>query len=452
MKKTFCIFFSLIIIIYSVFGLNARAYVPAFEIKSKAVYLVNTDTDSVVYAKNENEKLYPASLTKIMTAIIVLERCPDKLDEEVTASKTALDELYGTGSSISGIIPGEILTVRQLLYCMLIPSGNDASVVLADYVSKGNSAEFIQMMNDKALELGLTNTHFTNSHGLHDPDHYTTAKDVYVMSKYAMNLPLFPEIVCETRYSIPKTNKKEKTTLVNKNLLMDSVFGRADGYYVSELNYQVKGIKTGTTDEAGYCLSSLATINGYTYMCVAMGAPSVDANNKTVKINGSFTDTRDLYKWVFPNFYKETVVSAKEPLCDIAVNLSWEVDKLQLNPDRDFTALLPKDAQNPKQDIKIEFKIPKSIDAPIKKGQVIGKADLMLAGEVIGEVDLIASESVEKSQVLSFLDRLNAIVSSPWFIIVAAFLVLSIIAYVVYAIIHNKKRNNFKKVKTYRKF
>ena len=157
-----------------------------------------------------------------------------------------------------------------LLHGLMIRSGNDASLVLADYVCNGDINQFVEMMNQKAQELGCQDTHFTNPHGLHDENHYTTARDLYLITKYAMTLPNFMEISSKVSYVLPATNKQETRRITTTNHLINQ---NAEGNYYY---MYAKGIKTGAHDQAGYCLVSTAIRNGYSYMCVALGAPSVD--------------------------------------------------------------------------------------------------------------------------------------------------------------------------------
>ena len=174
-----------------------------FETKSKGIYMANLDTDTVVYEKDADLRLEPASCTKIMTYIVAAEHISDLEGTKITVSDYIEPTLTGTGSSMAGVITGEELTALQLLNLMMVPSGNDASLVLAEYVggletgATGDEAvkNFVQMMNDKAAELGLSNTHFNNPHGLHDNEHYTTASDLYQITKYALTCLLYTSLV-----------------------------------------------------------------------------------------------------------------------------------------------------------------------------------------------------------------------------------------------------------------
>ena len=203
MKKIIKILFCFVVIFSLLCSMPAYASYNAIYEKSLSdngedpiyaqIYLlVNLDSHTVIFEKDADKQAAPASLTKIMTATIVLENCKD-LDEEVEISYEAVHLLDGTGSSTAGLIPGEKMSVKDLLYCLLVRSGNDAANALAFHVS-GSIESFVQLMNDKAAELGCKNTHFANVHGLDDPNHYSTARDLLTITKHALTLPYFSEI------------------------------------------------------------------------------------------------------------------------------------------------------------------------------------------------------------------------------------------------------------------
>ena len=188
---------ALVILAVSLPSAAAASFDPGFETKSDSIYLVNLDTDTPVYQKNEREKRYPASVTKIMTYIVVAEQVKDLENTKVKIQQDILDRLDGTGSSLSGLEyhVDEQLSVLDLLYCMMVSSGNDAALVLGDYVGKGSVESFVELMNAKAAELGCKDTNFINPHGLHDPNQYTTAYDMYKIAQYAISLPHFMRCV-----------------------------------------------------------------------------------------------------------------------------------------------------------------------------------------------------------------------------------------------------------------
>lgn len=291
-----------------------------FETNSKALYMVDLDNEEVVYQKNGTETLEPASCTKIMTYIIAAEEIADLENTKITAGSYVSTMLQGTGSSLSGIRQGEQLSALQLLNCMMIPSGNDAALVLAEYIGGGDINRFVDKMNQKAKEIGCTNTNFANPHGLHDENHYTTAEDLYKITKFAMSKPYFMDIVSKTEYTLPPTNLYTgERTIYNTNKMMD----------INEPVYYepyVEGIKTGSHDEAGFCLVTTAQKNGQHYMVIALGAPIGD-------VHGEMLDTKNLYDWAFHGFKKSTPVLARNIYPEIKRSQIWDkVNSIVISP------------------------------------------------------------------------------------------------------------------------
>lgn len=413
-----------------------------------AIELVNLDTDTVVYQKNANARREPASLTKIMTYAVVSDHVKDLQGTQVTVSKDVVNRLLGTGSSMSGIKAGNVLTVYQLLNCMMVPSGNDAALVLADYVGGGDVSKFVDMMNAKAKELGCTGTHFANPHGLHNEEHYTTASDLVKITRYAMSRPYFMQICSQTRYSYQPVGGpdagKQMPTLSTTNLLTDKNALGGKYYYM-----YAKGIKTGHTDQAGYCLVSTASAYGYTYLCVALGAPSVDSSGKAITTRGEMVDSANLYRWALTKLESKKIVGADQSLGEVKLNYAWQKDSLLLTAEKSYSAILPKDVSA--SSVIINTQIPDHVDAPVKKGQVIGTATLKYANQTLTTVNLVASESVERSELLHTTDIIKSIFTSIWFLIIFALIILLVIIYIILTLIYNRKRKNMRKVKKYRK-
>ena len=406
-----------------------------FEPACESILLLNLDTDSVVYSKNSSKRMYPASLTKVMTYIIVAENVPDIDNTTVTIKKSLLNSLLGTGSSLSGIKADETLSINQLLHCLLIRSGNDAALVLADFVGNGNIDTFTEMMNKKALELGCTDTHFVNPHGLHDDNHYTTAEDFIKITKYAMTLPNFVEITSQVTSYILGENRYP---LVTTNSLIDPI--RGGKYYCK----YVKGIKTGSDSLAGKCLVSSATNKGYTYLCVALGGFSPIENS-------AMLDSKALYEWVFKNLELKSIINKNKPLGEVKQNLAWKKDTLQLLPSKDCSTILPKDVNPSSVDIIIDK--PEKINAPIKVGQKIGTATLSYANNTLTTVDLISNEDIDRSNILFTIYIIKNIVNSIWFraaLIISFILIIFYIVFVIKINNGNKKRSKPIKVKRYK--
>lgn len=417
-----------------------------FETNSAAIELINLDTDTIVYQKNADAKRAPASTTKIMSFIVVSEQIEDLENTQVTVTKEVVDRLLGTGSSLSGIKENDVLTVMQLLNCMMVPSGNDAALVLADYIGNGNADAFVELMNQKAQELGCVNTHFMNPHGLHDENHYTTAHDLYLITKYAMTLPHFTDITDQTRYTYtpaggPEANQER--TLVTTNRLIDPNLDPSLYYRYA------RGIKTGSHDQAGYCLVSSATKGGYSYMCVALGSPSVDESGNKVTNRGEMIDSKNLYEWAFNNLEMKDVLNSEDSVGEIQLDYAWNKDKLLLVPAKNYSTIMPDSVDV--SSVILTKNLPESVEAPIKKGDKIGTATLSYAGQELATVDLVAAESVERSELLHSVDTVKSIFTSTWFLVIAGIILVLVLIYIVLALIYNRKKKNLRKVKKYRR-
>ena len=408
-KKFISFILFLLVLVSALSSAFASNFSLNFTPTCEALYLVNLDTNTTAFNKNGDKKMYPASLTKIMTYIIVIENVDDIDNTIITIKDDLIKSLLGTGSSISGIKANEQLSIRQLLHCLMIKSGNDAAIVLAD-ISK-----FVNLMNDKAKSLGCNNTHFMNPHGLHDENHYTTASDMALITKHAMTLPYFIEI---TSMSTSYIMGENKYPLVTTNSMID--LSRGGKYYYAP----AKGIKTGHTDEAGQCLVSSAVNNGYTYLCVALGAPTKDANGNKIQDNYAMLDSKELYKWAFSTLQIKPILNRKNMVGEVNVKLASNRDTLMLVPSDDFSALLPKEVSSSSVDIQVEK--PEFVKAPIKAGQKIGTATLKYANVELAKVDLVASEDIERNWILFSIDFIGNIISSIWFKI-SLFLAISLI-------------------------
>ena len=411
----------------------AISYEPDFTLTSKAVYLENLDTGLVLYEKNADQQMYPASLTKIMTAILVLENVKD-LDQETAAYPMWIqDMLYGTNASLGGLIVGEKLTIRQLLTSALVQSGNESAMILAGYVGSGGMADFmprditsfVEMMNDKAKALGCTGTHFTNPTGLHSDNHYSTARDMAIMAKYAMQNPVFASLVKNYAVQLGQTNKHSDLWQysTNKMLLTSSPY-----YYAP-----VVGIKTGSTDEAGRCVISQAEDDGYRYFCVVMGAPSTAAEPFP-----NFIETRQLYRWAFGTFSLKTLLEQGELMAEVPVKYSGDGKIAKLAVKDDVVKLLRNDISS--DSIIYHTELPESIEAPVAAGDSVGTLHIMLMGEEIGTAELVATQDFSLSWFRKALGTIGALLSSTTAKIILIVVVLAVVAYIVYMVQHNKKK------------
>ncbi|MGE7909600.1 D-alanyl-D-alanine carboxypeptidase family protein [Lysinibacillus xylanilyticus] len=252
---------------------------------SSNAILVNLDTNKILLDKASDEIIYPASLTKLMTVLVAIENIPN-IQDKILLPKSIFKDLYEENASMAGFLPNEEVTAEDLLYGSMLPSGADASIGLADYIA-GSERKFVKLMNEKAKQLGMKNTHFKNATGLHHSDHYTSVKDISILLQYALTNNTFRDIYTAERYSIKSTNlHPEGMTLTSrmfKNL-----------YTNENTRGEIIGGKTGYTEQAGLCLASLATINGEEYILVTVGAKG---DSRTEQFN--ITDALAVYRQLF---------------------------------------------------------------------------------------------------------------------------------------------------------
>lgn len=432
MKRFISLLSALIIAVTSLFfgafSANAAVYEPDVELYSKAYMLINLDDDSypVVAQKNQDEKMYPASLTKIVTAMVTLNNVSD-LQEQVTVSESAFNILLGTGAQVAGLEIGDTLTVEQLLYLNMVHSACDASEVLAEYVG-GTRENFVKMMNDYAASLGCTGTHFVNPDGLHDENHYTTASDLAKITLDALKNSTFTKIAYTVEYEYNGTN------YYNTNLMLRR------GYLSYYYEY-AKGIKTGSTSEAGYCVITTASKDGYNYLAIVLGAPVIDYNNDGYVEKCSFIDAATLFDWAFGSLKYSTIVDQNEVIDEIAVENGKDADTVRLVAKEDVTEIVPNGLNKSNIIIKAQDK-PESISAPVKQGQTVCTADIIYADEVIAQVELVAAQDVELSTFLTVINAVKNFFSLTAVKIILVVIVIAVIAYVAVCInrINKKKK------------
>ena len=410
-------------------------HLPDFDLTAGAVYLYNLDTETLIFERNSDKPMYPASLTKIMTCILALENTENLDSEMVTYPMSIQNELYlyqlevGAVSS-AGLLAGEELTMRECLYAMMLPSANEVALCVAAHIG-GNQESFAQMMNRRAKELGALNTNFLNPNGLFNPEHTTTAYDMFLIARHAMSLPGFMDIVNTPSYTVRPTNRHTESMIWNTT---NEMIAPSSGYYYPYSS----GIKTGTLPQAGRCYVSTATRDGFTYMVVLMGCDYQDADGNTLPRQMAFDEATRLFNWVFSEFRLKTVINQDAPVTEIPLRLSFEQDHVKLMSGERLTALLPSDIDLSR--IEMQPNIPKSLNAPVLKGDIVGDVTLRLNGELLGTVSLQVAETVEGSAVLAVLDAIQTLIRSFWFKFAAVFLGILLVLYIILMIVRNRNR------------
>lgn len=430
------------IIIFNTFSLTASAsFTSLLEIESDIVLLVNTDSETVILDKNANKRTAPASLTKIVTCMLVLENCPD-LSVPVTCKRESLNGLYKQNAATAGILPGETLTIKELLYCLMLPSAADAANILADYVG-GSIDDFVIMMNEFVTKLGCNDTKFVNAHGLDDnPNGYTTANDLYKITSYALKNNTFKEITSTSRYDVAPTEKYPHTRyLHNTNKMMNP--GIRDYYHKS-----VSGVKTGTTEKAGRCVITTASQDGYNYMLIVMNAPQYDIDEDGVEENVAFTESKKIYNWVFENIELRKITTTTDVVTVINVQYNSKVDHVRLLPAKELTALVPHETETNSLTIRpVEGETPDTVAAPVKKGEVLGKAEILYGDVVVATVDLVAGEDIDLNIFLLILGVFKKLFSTTIFKILFAILAIIVVIYILLIIRKNHIKSKRKKIR-----
>ena len=356
------------------------------DITAPNLLLAETSTGNILYERNSDERIYPASLTKLMTAILVVENC--ELDEIVTVSDNAVNSVP-SGYVNANLQVGEELTVEDLLYVMLIPSANDAANALAEHVG-GNIESFSSMMNTRAKELGCIGSNFTNPSGLHQEEHYTTTKDLFLISQKAIENSIIKKIIGTTTYSLPSTNKytKEARTFTTTNYMIRKSLTK---YYC---DYCI-GAKTGYTGDAKNCVVEFAQKDGIELTAIVMGEDS--------KVKGQkFLDAKEMFEYVFENYNVKKIAKQNDKYETVRViNGTKDTNQLEVLYKNSVNILIENNAEK-EIETKVEYT---NLKAPIQKGNIVGKAIYEYDG-ITYETELIANSNVEESRALSNLIKI----------------------------------------------
>lgn len=354
MKNKKILVFNLIIFIilnssFCVYGSKANV-----NLYSEAAIIMDTQSEQILYQKNIEKKMYPASTTKILTAIIALEKC--NLNDVITATSSAISQVP-SGYSSAYITEGEQMTVKDLLTVFLVHSANEAGYILAEHCS-GSIDAFADLMNEKAKEIGCKNSNFLNPSGIHSNNHYTTAYDLCLIAKYCMKNDTFRNIVAMPKCTIEPTNKTLKRVYSNTNLLLNS----SSKYYTENCI----GIKTGYTKEAGNCLVSCFSKDNIEVICVVLGAGNIGNSDAS-----RFIDSKNLCNYTYNNFARKNIINKNDVIQSIEIpKATKETKNLNLILEDDITALVDLNDAIPTPTITLYNDISAPIEANEKLGTV----------------------------------------------------------------------------------
>ena len=412
------------------------------ELSAAAAILMDTETGDIYYEQNIDDQRAPASTTKIMTALLVIEAIENgqfTLDDSVAAYDDCQQGMDEDSSNASPIIePGEILSVRDLLYCAMLVSANEACNILAEYTA-GSIGDFVTMMNEKATELGCTNTHFANPSGLEDSDHYSSARDMALIAREAVTHDSFVALCSSSSYTVDATNINDSRSLTNTNKFVDP----DSGYY----NADVYGIKTGFLEVAGGCLVTAIEKDDIGIIAVILGDVVDDDGDYR------YSDTAALFTWLYDNFSYRQVLSSTDSVIKVPVTLATS-NTISGRPDESITVLLPNDFDM--DSLEYEYIIYSERDAtplvaPVSAGTILGEVTVRVGDRVFGTVNIVATNTAELSKSVYLKSAVKSVLQQPiihkllviLIIVVALYLILSYL----YVVQHSRYKRSLRQAK-----
>jgi len=412
------------------------------DISCPNVLILDRESGEVLYEQGADAKVYPASITKIMTILLAIEAIESgaaSMTDEVTASGNITFDLLADGSS-AGIMVGETMTLESLLYAAMLSSANEACNIIAEHIGGGIS-NFVVMMNSRAKELGCTGTNFVNTHGLPHDDHYTTARDFSLIALEASRHDLFMKLCSTPSITIPATNLSGERTLNNSNALINT-----EGIYGSQYLYEyANGMKTGHTNAAGYCLMSTAEKDGIALLAAVFGGTETWPGPTPEYSN--FSDSIKLYEWVFNNFSYREVLRSTDAVTSVDVEMGSNADSVSLRPESSISALLPNDSDFSEFTLSVKFDHTEGepLMAPISAGEKLGEVTLSKNGVNYGTVNLVAAAGVDLSRGEYLKSQITETLQSKTFKIIFWSVIVLIVLYLALVITYRIRRIRHRK-------
>ena len=402
---------------------------------AEAVLLADLGTGEILYEKNIHEQRSPASLTKIMTGLLAVEALDNgqcSMTDMVTAGQDCLTGL-AEDSSTAGIVPGETMSFKDLFYCAMLHSANEACNVIGTYLC-GSISAFVDRMNERASELGCENTHFLDTNGLSNEGHYTTAHDLYLITREALKHPDFMTACNTIYYDTEATNVSEPRHMYNSNALITT-----GGYYGDQYVYEgAAGIKTGYTRAAGYCLVSTAQRNDINAIAIVMGCKG--QLNTGADWDGQFYNfvaSINLYDWVFDNFSYRTILDSASFGEKVHVDLAEGDGTFTIHPEGDVTVLLPNDINDDAIETTVTVYKEKLV-APIEANTVLGEVKVSADGRDYGSIRLVNRNDIEMSRSEFIKMRIRAFFAQKW--VIAVILIIVALAVVYFILVARYRR------------
>lgn len=407
-------------------------------LNSDSALVVNLDCNTIIHEKNADKQQLPGPLVNIMTAVVCMENCTD-FSQEITIDEDVYSYLYNTeypdDLRYGNILDGDKLTYDDLLYAMMLTSSVEAAETIAHNIGGGDTAVFVEMMNQKAAELGMTSTNFTNATGMYNPEQYTTARDMMILTQYALKKSHFEDI-CSTYMHVPSVPNFERHPVDEKwrwfhsNIMMDE---ENKNYYKG-----VKGIKTGNLELGGRNIVAMARKDGHSYLVIGMRAPINDEDGNVAFYH--IDDATQMFDWAFNHFSYEVVLAETAELGELPVDLADGNHYVLARPAEEISLLWYDDI-----DISLISRdnitwYNKKLQAPVKKGETLGRVTLEYSGEKLADVELVAVSDVERSALKYNAHAAKMFFKSSWLkkalvlagVLSGVYILLCIYAYVVF--------------------
>ncbi|MGN1194832.1 MAG: D-alanyl-D-alanine carboxypeptidase family protein [Acutalibacteraceae bacterium] len=435
--KKFTIYFLTLVLLFSafssvmIFNADFNSEDVTKQLRSYSYYMISLDNDEVIFSKNYDKQLAPAAFAKLVAAVVAIEEWGD-LKESVTVTDESLSLVkYDFGVRTAGIKTGETFTKRQLVDCLIVYGANDVESVIAQSIC-GTKEAFVEKMNALIKKIGCKNTNITDMLGFDADGQYTTAEDVAKIIKYALNYPVFSSAFNLKQCTLPETEQSEEKTFTASNRMTTSSI--ADYYHAS-----VTGGKQTTTQNAGECIAVTSSMDGYSYLTVVMKGSLVDIDNDGVDENTCMTDAKAMLQWVYNNIRFRVVASPGQIVYSLPISCGKDTDSLLLTPENEVSVLVPSKVTSHSVLIEpIADTLPSKVMAPVSKGKVICKANIIYANKVLASVNLVAYQDVGLSLPGLIMTGISSVLKSKIFI-AAEIIALIVLVYFAVVRIYSEK-------------
>ena len=425
MKRIAALFLSLAVL-FSFLAVSASAMFdpsPVYEVKAQSAYIVNTDTNIIVYDKDSQKQVWAGGLTKYMTIALVMTNYADQLDNTFTMPFAISDYVHNTDNA--DMRSNETFTYREAMYAMLTRNANEAAMGLAYELSGGDLAGWVSQMNTLSQRIGTTGSTWTDACGL-DSGNVTTAVDMYLILRYLMSFDAFVDISSAPAFTMPAKEKHTKSfVLLNQNVALNKTSGGS--FYRKSMQGGMCDVMAYKNDHGDQSYVSWANQDGSTYIFCIMQSPDTCDDYGYANRRPALYETTKLMDWVFDSFSIQAALDTDQALAEIPVKYSS--DTLQLYPDDNMMTLLPSSGDGTVT--QKYFHLPDYASAPIHQGDVIGTVELKLAGETIGVVNLIAGQDVHQNTLLLTVSKVQEFFRSLYLKVV---IVLSLLTLAVYGL------------------